>query len=125
MASAGALNDAPVEKKERRRSRRYNLSLPATVSAAGQQESVSGRSRDVSTSGAYLVFDSQGDLVPGTELDLTLTLPKEVTSTEDVQVRAHGKTVRVDTFGDNGSKTLGIAVVFERHQFVRSGPTSG
>ena len=124
MPPASALNDVSVEKKERRRNRRYNLSLPASVSAAGQQESVTGRSRDVSTSGAYLVFDAQGDLVPGTELDLTLTLPKEVTSNEDVQVRAHGKTVRVDTFGENGSKTLGIAVVFERHHFVRAGSTT-
>jgi len=124
MPPASTLDDAPVEKKERRRNRRYNLSLPATVNAAGQQESVSGRSRDVSTSGAYLVFDLQRDLLPGTELDLTLTLPKEVTSNEDVQVRAHGKMVRVDTFGDNGSKSLGIAVVFERHQFVRAGATN-
>lgn len=124
MTAAGSTHDeVPAGKKERRRNRRYNLSLPASVNAQGQPESVNARSRDVSTGGVYLVFDANGDLLPGTELDLTLTLPKEVTSDEDVLVRAHGKTVRVDTFGENGSKTLGIAVHFERHHFVRGSTT--
>jgi len=124
VAATGAVQDheVPVERKERRKTRRYNLSLPATVNALGQ-ESVSARSRDVSTGGVYLVFDSQGNLLPGTELDLTLTLPKEITSDEEVLVRAHGKTVRVDTFGENGTRTIGIAVAFERHHFIRSGST--
>lgn len=119
MTATGTIHDVPVERKERRKNRRYNLSLPATVNPIGQ-ESVSARSRDISTGGAYLVIGSEGNLLPGTELDLTLTLPKEVTSEEEVLVRAHGKTVRVDTYGDNGTKTMGVAVVFERHHFVRS-----
>jgi hypothetical protein len=93
------------------------------VNPLGQQP-VNAKSRDVSTGGAYLVFDSNDGLAPGTEIDLTLTLPKEMTSQEEVLVRAHGKTVRVDTFGENGDKSMGIAVVFERHHFVRSGNTS-
>lgn len=107
------------EKKERRRTRRYNLSLPATVSTFGQ-ESLKGKSRDVSTRGVYLVFSGSDRLVPGTEIDLTLTLPKEVTAEEDVIVRAHGRTLRLDTYGENGSTTIGVAVAFERHYFVRS-----
>ena len=112
--------EAPVERGERRKSRRYTLSLPATVNATGQ-EPLNARSRDVSTRGVYLVFDSKEGLVPGTELDLTLTLPKEVTCDDDVLVRAHGKTVRMDTYGENGTRTVGIAIVFERQHFTRSG----
>lgn len=108
-----------VEKRERRKSRRYTLSLPATVSATGK-EPLNARSRDVSTRGVYLVFDSKEGLLPGTELDLTLTLPKEVTCDDDVMVRAHGKTVRLDTYGENGTRTIGIAIAFERQHFVRS-----
>lgn len=120
MSSPTTLSESATDRQERRRSRRYSLSLPATVRAAGH-DSVNGRSRDVSTSGAYLIFDAQDNLAPGTELDLTLTLRKEVTSSEDVLVRAHGKTVRVDSYGDNDTKTTGIAVVFESHHFLRSG----
>lgn len=120
MTETGTIHDVPVERKERRKNRRYSLSLPATVNPLGH-ETVSARSRDVSTGGAYLVIGSEGNLLPGTEIDLTLTLPKEVTSEEEVQVRAHGKTVRIDSYGENGTQTMGIAVVFERHHFVRSG----
>jgi len=120
VAATGAVQEIPIERKERRKTRRYNLSLPATVSTLGQ-EAVNAKSRDVSTGGVYLVFDSRDDLVPGTELDLTLTLPKEVTSEEEVLVRAHGRMVRVDTFGESGTKMVGIAVAFERHHFIRSG----
>jgi hypothetical protein len=114
------ITEITVDRRERRKSRRYALSLPATVNATGQ-EPLNARSRDVSTRGVYLVFNSKEGLLPGTELDLTLTLPKEVTCDEDVLVRAHGKTVRMDTYGENGTRTIGVAIAFERQHFTRSG----
>jgi hypothetical protein len=123
VTATGTVHEMPVEKKERRKNRRYNLSLPARVNGAGQ-ESLRAKSRDVSTGGAYLVFDSNENLTAGTELDLTLTLPKEITSEEDVLVRAHGRAVRVDTYDGSETKTIGIAVVFERHHFIRSGSST-
>ena len=112
-----------VEQQERRRATRYNLSLPVVVVAG--QLSLRATSRDVSTGGVYLVFESLEDLLPGTELDLTLTLPKEVTSEEEVLVRAHGKTVRVETFSEDGTAGAGVAVIFERHHFLRSNSLFG
>jgi hypothetical protein len=112
-----------VEKQERRKTTRYSLSLPVVV-VAGQQ-SLRATSRNVSTAGVYLIFEAEDNLHPGTELELTLTLPREVTSEEEVLVRAHGKTVRVDTFGENGTRGAGVAVVFERHHFLRSNSLFG
>ena len=112
------------DKQERRKSRRYTLSLPVVV-AAGQQ-SVKATSRDVSTGGVYLIVESKDNLAAGAELDLTLTLPQQVvTSDELVLVRAHGKAVRVDALSDNGNSGAGVAVVFETHHFLRSNSVNG
>jgi hypothetical protein len=89
------------------------------------QKSLRATSRDVSTGGVYLVFESEEDLLPGTEVDLTLTLPKEVTSEGEVLIRAHGKAIRVDMFSDNGNRIAGVAVIFERHHFIRSNSLYG
>jgi hypothetical protein len=107
------------EKQERRRTTRYNLSLPVVV-IAGQQ-SLSAISRDVSTRGVYLVFESEANLLPGTELALTLTMPKEVAGEEEVLIRAQGKAVRVE----NGTGGGGVAVIFERRHFLRANSLYG
>jgi hypothetical protein len=112
-----------VDNDERRKARRYPLSFPVVV-AAGQQ-SLKAKSRDVSTGGVYLVFESEGSLLPGTELDITLTLSHEVTSEEEVLVRAHGKTVRVETSTEDGTRDAGVAVVFETHHFLRANSLYG
>lgn len=118
-----AVRKPQVEKHERRRTTRYNLSLPVVVIVG--QRSFRATSKDVSTGGVYLIFDSQENLLLGTELDLTLTLPQELTTEEEVLVRAHGKTVRADTFSGNGTRCAGVAVVFERHHFLRSNSPYG
>ncbi len=107
-----------MEKQERRKTRRYNLSFPVVV-VTGQQ-SLKATSRDISTGGVYLIFESEDNLLSGTELDLTLKLPQEASSEEEVLVRAQGKTVRVDAFSEDGTRGAGVAVVFERRHFLRS-----
>jgi c-di-GMP-binding flagellar brake protein YcgR len=121
--ATGTVRKPSVDEQERRRTRRYPLSFPAIV-AAGQR-SLRATSRDVSTGGVYLVFESEGSLLPGTELDLTLTLPHEVTSEDEVFVRAHGKTVRVETSSEDGTRDAGVAIVFENHHFLRSNSLYG
>lgn len=118
-----AVRKPSVEKQERRKNRRYDLSLPVIVVAG--QRSLRARSRDVSIAGVYLIVESEENFLPGMEVDLTLTLPQEVTSDEEVHIRAHGKTVRVDAFSENGATDTGVAVVFERHHFLRSNSLYG
>ena len=83
--------------------RRYDLSLPVIIRTPVEKEtsSRSGKTRDISTRGVYFTIDQ--DLGAGAELDITLTLPAEVTRGSEVFIRAMGKVVRVDKKPENGS----------------------
>src|ERR1700694_1660342 len=81
---------------ERRTARRYDLSLPVIIRVPTERvaEMQKGKTRDISTRGVYFVLDQ--DLEAGSELDITLTLPAEITQGSEVFVRALGKVVRVE-----------------------------
>jgi hypothetical protein len=89
---------------ERRTVRRYELSLPI-------------KTRDISTRGLYFVIEQ--DLEAGSELDITLTLPAEITHGTEVFVRALGKVVRVEKHMKDGTARLGVAAVIERYDIIR------
>jgi PilZ domain len=107
---------------ERRTARRYDLSLPVIIRVPIDKEisSRSGKTRDISTRGVYFTIDQ--DLGAGAELDITLTLPSEVTRGSEVFIRAMGKVVRVDKRPDNGSSRVGVAAVIERYEIIRTDP---
>ncbi|MFY9751293.1 MAG: PilZ domain-containing protein [Candidatus Acidiferrales bacterium] len=104
---------------ERRMARRYDLSLPVNVRLPINREpgSHSGQTRDISTRGVY--FTMQKELVPGTEVDFTLTLPAEITRGSEVFVRAHGRVVRVDKQHEDEPSSIGVAAVIERYDIIR------
>ncbi len=80
---------------ERRNARRYDLSLPIIVRIPAELTDLQeGKTRDISTRGLYFVTEQ--DLQAGSELDITLTLPAEITHGSEVFVRAAGKVVRVE-----------------------------
>jgi hypothetical protein len=109
---------------ERRTARRYDLSLPVIIRLPLERElsSRNGNTRDISTRGVYFTIDK--DLSDGTELDITLTLPSEVTRGSEVFIRAMGKVVRVDKTPENGSSRVGVAAVIERYEIIRNEPAS-
>jgi hypothetical protein len=104
---------------ERRVTRRYDLSLPVMVRipTPGFAETQSGRTRDISTKGLYFVIDQ--DVRAGSNLDIMLTLPKEMTNGEEVLVKASGKIVRVESRMEDGNERLGVAAVIERYDIMR------
>lgn len=104
---------------ERRTARRYDLSLPIIIRVPTLREvdSKIGKTRDISTRGLYFVISQ--DLHTGSELDITMTLPAEMTHGTDVFVRALGKVVRVDQRVEDGTPRLGVAAVIERYDIVR------
>jgi hypothetical protein len=113
-----ATRNIPQEVHERRASYRYDVLLPVIIRIPGQQ-SRSARSKDVSTGGVYLLIESS-DLLPGTELEMTLTLPKDVTGGAGALVRASGRIVRVDKCDADTTVRTGVAVVFEKYDFFPS-----
>ncbi|MGB2621865.1 MAG: PilZ domain-containing protein [Candidatus Acidiferrum sp.] len=105
---------------ERRTARRYDLSLPVIirVPAERQDDSQEGKTRDISTRGLYFVIDQ--DMEAGSELDITLTLPAEITRGNGVFVRAFGKVVRVEHRTEDGTERMGVAAVIERYDIIRA-----
>ncbi|MDP9338861.1 MAG: PilZ domain-containing protein [Acidobacteriota bacterium] len=107
---------------ERRNARRYDLSLPVMVRIPTEVKHLQeGETRDISTRGLY--FTIEQDLQAGSELDITLTLPSELTHGSDVFVRAAGKVVRVDPRSEARSMRLGVAAVIERYDIIRGEST--
>ena len=104
---------------ERRTARRYDLSLPIIIRIPTEKmaDSQQGKTRDISTRGLYFVVDQ--NLEAGSELDLTLTLPAEVTHGTEVLVRALGKVVRVERRMEDGNTRMGVAAVIERYDIIR------
>ncbi len=104
---------------ERRTARRYDLSLPLIVRVPTEHRAQTqrGNTRDISTRGLYFVIDQ--NLEAGSELDLTLTLPAEVTQGSEVMIRAIGKVVRVERRAEAGEARMGVAAVIERYDIVR------
>src|SRR6185295_14217070 len=105
---------------ERRTARRYDLSLPVIIRVPAERialDSQKGKTRDISTRGLYFVIEQ--DLEAGSELDITLTLPPEITHGTEVFVRALGKVVRVERRNEDGTARLGVAAVIERYDIIR------
>lgn len=104
---------------ERRTARRYDLSLPIIIRVPTEREldTQQGKTRDVSTRGLYFVVEQ--NLEAGSELDLTLTLPAEITHGTEVFVRALGKVVRVERRMEDGNTRMGVAAVIERYDIIR------
>jgi hypothetical protein len=104
---------------ERRTARRYDLSLPVIIRVPAERvpDTQKGKTRDISTRGLYFILDQ--DLEAGSELDITLTLPAEITRGSEVFVRAQGKVIRVERRMEDGSARMGVAAVIERYDIIR------
>jgi c-di-GMP-binding flagellar brake protein YcgR len=104
---------------ERRTARRYDLTLPISIRVAAERivNRKEGRTRDISTRGLFFVIDR--DMDAGSDLDITLTLPAEITNGTDVFVRAQGKVVRVERRVEEGEPRMGVAAVIERYDIIR------
>jgi hypothetical protein len=104
---------------ERRTARRYDLSLPVIIRIPAERvvDSQKGKTRDISTRGLYFVLDQ--DMEAGSELDITPTLPAEITHGSEVFVRALGKVIRVERRMEDGNPRMGVAAVIERYDIIR------
>ena len=105
---------------ERRTARRYELSLSIYIGIPVQTNPVTynGKTRDISNHGVY--FTTGNNLNVGAELDLTVTLPAEVTRGPEVLVRIKSTVLRVDKSSANGDCRVGVAALFKRYDIVRN-----
>jgi hypothetical protein len=103
-----------ADSSDRREARRFVMTLPVRVmakEASGQE--LKAQTRDVSYRGLYFLTESPFDY--GSEIDFIITLPEQMITTGDVNIRCHGRVVRV--VPNDGGKT-GIAAKIDRYEFV-------
>ncbi len=103
---------------EKRAIRRFALQLPVTLTDASGEE-LAANTKDVSSHGVCFCCDSA--LEANSEIEFTVTLPAEVTMTEPISVRCHGKVVRVN--GD-ASGSFQVAAAIETYEFVADDDTN-
>jgi len=90
------------------------MTLPVRVlarDASGPE--LKAQTRDVSYRGLYFLTEARFE--DGSEIDFILTLPQQMITSGDVNIRCHGRVVRIET--DENGKT-GIAAKIEKYEFV-------
>jgi len=99
---------------DRREARRFVMTLPVRVLAHDPNgPELRANTRDVSYRGLYFLSDARFE--DGSEIDFILTLPQQMIAAGDVNIRCHGKVVRIEPT-ENGK--TGIAARIERYEFV-------
>ena len=105
---------AEIEEKEKRSTRRFPLRLPVSVRAGETSEELAAQTRDVSARGICFFIDTA--IQAGSPIDFTLTLPPEITLTENIRVRCKGRVVRVE--GGNPAAKMAVAAVIDEYEFL-------
>ena len=115
---------------ERRIARRYELAVPVAIGPAGLPKlphigGPHGITHDISTSGLY--FTTSKPPIPGACVELTFTLPRNLTGSNDVLVEVVGRVVRVDSRREPEAKTVrtgiapstsGVAAHIEKYDII-------
>jgi hypothetical protein len=92
-------------KHERRSGKRLPVRVPVAIKARRESADATGFTRDLNTNGIFLYTDSR--ISEGSELEMVLILPPEVTHGEKQWVCCRASVVRVEASEDGGD--LGVA----------------
>ena len=100
--------------------RRFEMRLPAMVKLTdnGFQELVT-ETQNVSARGVFLYIDRP--VAENTRLEVTLTLPSQVTLADSVRVRFAARVIRVEP--QPPTSRFGVAALIEEYEFLRSPQT--
>ena|SRR5579863_4941453 len=94
---------------DRRSRKRVVTRLPVRVRGAATSPELSAETRDVSTNGVFLYTESR--MAEGSNVELVLILPPELTSGEKCWVCCHARVLRVEP---GSGKGFGVAAEIER-----------
>jgi len=99
---------------ERRSGQRFQLHLPLILHVEGR--TVHGYAQDVSSRGLFLFAEAL--IEAGTVVELTFTMPSEVTLAESMRVRARGRVLR--TASPLAGPASRMAVQLDSYQYLPS-----
>src|ERR1700684_265151 len=106
-----------TSKIDRRSRKRIAARLPVRVKNAGGSGELAAQTRDVSTNGVFLYSASR--MVEGSDVDLVLILPPELTSGEKCWVCCHARVLRVE---QGPGKDFGVAAEIRRMDILPAIP---
>jgi hypothetical protein len=95
-------------KSDRRAKQRFPVRLPVSVKSGPVEEAT--QTRDLSTAGVFVYTNSR--VQAGSELELVLVLPPEITFSEKKWVCCQASVVRVEENSPDGN--FGVAAVIKR-----------
>jgi len=100
---------------EQRRTRRFKLQLPLSITRSGAQRvELTGHTRNISSSGVLFTTDGEPD--PGRPIEYIITLNHD--GSQSVNIRCMGKVLRSQQ--EPGERPFyQIAATLERYEFVR------
>jgi PilZ domain len=107
-----------ISKTDRRSRSRVIANLPVRVRGAASNSELSAQTRDVSTNGVFLYTNSR--MIEGSEVELVLILPPELTSGEKCWVCCHARILRVE---QGPGKDFGVAAEIQRMDILPEIPT--
>jgi hypothetical protein len=102
---------------ERRASQRFEFTFPVSIHVPGEEKDRCGFTQNITGKGMFLFSDCA--LAEGTRVELTFSMPAEITLTDGMRVRCTGKVLRVSRSVE-GAK-YGIAVCFESYAYLQDG----
>jgi hypothetical protein len=100
-------------KIDRRFRKRIVTELPVRVRSAAGSPEVSAQTRDISTNGVFLYTQSR--LEEGSDVELVLILPPEITSGEKCWVCCHARVMRVEP---GAGRSFGVAAEIKRMEVL-------
>jgi len=98
-----------TSKSDRRSRERVVTRLPVRVRNSAANAELSAQTRDVSTNGIFLYTESR--MTAGSDVELVLILPPELTSGEKCWVCCHARVLRVE---QGPGKNFGVAAAIRR-----------
>jgi hypothetical protein len=101
---------------ERRSGQRFEINLPVSIQVEGR--TVAGFTQNVSARGVF--FYAEAALPEGTAVDVTFTMPSEITLAESMRVRCCGRVLRSLACGA-GQKN-GTAVHLGSYEYLPVSP---
>jgi PilZ domain len=99
---------------ERRAGQRFDFHLPVSVKLAGSKHEACGFTQDLSARGTFFYTDYP--LGAGENVELTLSMPSEITLGENMRVRCLGRVLRV--LQPSVGTKLGVAVHFAGYEYL-------
>jgi hypothetical protein len=100
---------------ERRALRRFDMHLPALIRNSDRFQEFITETLNISARGVF--FYIEGRIAPHTRIEVTLTLPSQVTVSDSVRVRFTGRVLRVES---GPSTRTGVAAAIEEYEFLRT-----